>query len=74
MTDQELQEFLGISRCSASDIAKVMATITPEKRKLYERMAAVEIETDLWLACLGPKPEGVLIDTERSTKRRRGWK
>ena len=74
MTDPELEEFLGIARCSVTDRAKVMATITPEKRLLYDRMAQVEIEAALWIDGLGPKPAGVLIDTIRSTRKRRGWK
>jgi hypothetical protein len=61
MTDAELEEFLGIARCSAADRAKVMATITPAKRAVYESMANLETEVALWQEGLGPKPEGVII-------------
>lgn len=74
MTDAELEVFLGIDRCSPSDREKVMKSITPAKRALYEDMARVEIEAALWIEGLGPKPKGVLIDTERSTKRRKEWR
>lgn len=74
MTDAELEKFLGIDRCSAADREKVMKSITPAKRSLYEEMARVEMETALWIDGLGPKPKGVLIDTVRSTKRRKEWR
>lgn len=32
-------------------------------------MKQVEIEANLWAAGVGPKPAGVLIDTERSLRR-----
>ena len=38
-----------------------MATVTPEKRALYNKMASLETEVELWQAGLGPKPEGVII-------------
>lgn len=74
MTDAELEVFLGIARCTPSDREKVMKSITPAKRALYEDMARVEMEAALWIDGLGPKPKGVLIDTVRSTKGRRAWK
>lgn len=74
MIDAELEKFLGIDRCSAADREKVMKTITPAKRALYESMARIEIEAALWIDGLGPKPKGVLIDTVRSTKHRKAWR
>ena len=73
MTDDELATFCGLA---ADDPlrGKFITTLTPEKRALFERMANVEIEVDLWQAGLGPKPVGVLIDTVADTKRRRAWR
>lgn len=61
MTDAELVEFLGIARCSAEDRAKVLASIPPVKRKLYDEMATLEFDLRLWQDGLGPKPKGVII-------------
>lgn len=69
MTDAELETFLGIA--GTKECAKIMASVTPEQRALYERMATLEIEVELWLAGLGPKPTGVLIDLVRGSRRRR---
>lgn len=71
MTDAELMEYLHLT---PSDAAIVIPKLTPQRRAVYDRMKQVEIEVALWAEGLGPKPQGVLIDTERSTKRRRGWK
>lgn len=59
MTDAELQVFLGIAGKKGAD--KIMASITPEKRALYEKMASLESEVSLWQAGLAPKPTGVII-------------
>lgn len=59
MTDTELEVFLGIA--GTKDRAAIMATITPEKRALYDRMAGLESEISLWQAGLAPKPKGVII-------------
>lgn len=71
MTDQELAEYLHLS---ADEAAIVIPKLTPAKRAVYDRMKQVEIEAALWVEGLGPKPEGVLIDTEQSTRRRKGWR
>lgn len=71
MTDQELAAYLHLS---PADAAIVIPKLTTAQRAVYDRMKQVEIEAALWAEGLGPKPQGVLIDTERSTKRRRGWK
>lgn len=71
MTDVELARYLHLS---VADAAIVIPKLTPAKRAVYDRMKQIEIEAALWAEGLGPKPHGVLIDTERSTKRRWGWK
>lgn len=71
MTDAELAAYLHLTPAEA---AIVIPKLTPEKRAVYERMKEVEIEVALWMEGLGPKPQGVLIDTERSTRRRRAWR
>lgn len=71
MTDAELTAYLNITPEQA---AIVLPKLTPAKRAVYDRMKQVEIEAALWSEGLGPKPQGVLIDTERSTRRRKGWK
>jgi hypothetical protein len=71
MSDDELAAYLGIA--GHPKCGKVIAALTPAKRALYERMHQVEIEAQLWLAGLGPKPTGVLIDTVRSKRRKRMW-
>jgi hypothetical protein len=68
MTDEELAKFLGIH--NDERWPRAIAKLAPEKRATYERMAGVAVEAELWTAGLGPKPAGVLIDTER----RRGWR
>lgn len=71
MNDQELADYLHLTPAEA---AIVIPKITPAKRAVYDRMKQVEIEAALWVDGLGPKPEGVLLDTERDIKRRRGWR
>ena len=71
MTDTELAEYLHLTSAEA---AIVIPRLTPARRAVYDHMKQVEIEAALWSEGLGPKPQGVLIDTERSTKHRRGWK
>lgn len=71
MTDAELAEYLHLTPTEAGI---VIPKLTPERRALYDRMKQVEIEAALWAEGLGPKPQGVLIDTERSTRRRKGWR
>jgi hypothetical protein len=71
MNDAELTEYLHLS---SEEAARYIPKLTPEKRALFDRMKQVEIEAALWVNGVGPKPEGVLIDTERDIKRRRGWR
>ncbi len=71
MTDAELVEYLHLTPAEA---AIVLPKLTPAKRAVYDRMKQVEIEAALWIDGLGPKPQGVLIDTEHGTRRRRAWR
>lgn len=71
MTDDQLAEYLCISDNPMKDA--FLKALSPAKRATYERMASIETELELWQAGLGPKPN-VMIDTERSTKRRRHWR
>lgn len=68
MTDAELAAYLNLSEDEA---LIVIPKIPPVRRALYARMKQVELEVELWLAGVGPKPQGVLIDTDRSMKRRK---
>lgn len=70
MTDAELTAYLHLTPEQA---AIVLPKLSLQKRELYDRMKRVEIEAALWAEGLGPKPSGVLIDTERSTRRRLGY-
>ena len=71
MTREQLAHFLGLDRCTTMQRDKVLNSITPAKREVYERMAQVEIELDLWNCGLGPKPRGVLVKGVRSVRRSR---
>jgi hypothetical protein len=61
MTDAQLEVFLGIGRLSWPQRTKIMLRITPAQRALYDRMANVETEVELWRSGLGPKPRGVIL-------------
>jgi hypothetical protein len=73
MTDDELATFCGLAPDDPLR-DKFVQTLSPEKRALFDRMATIEVEVALWQDGLGPKPEGVLIDTVEDVKRRRGWR
>jgi len=73
MTDEQLARFCGLDPRDPR-ARKFIATLSPDKRATFERMAAVETEWNLHIAGLGPRPAGVLIDTPRSTRRRRAWR
>lgn len=66
MSDEELAAFLGIAGHPKRHA--VIAALSPAKRALFDRMAGLEMEVELWQAGLGPKPTGVLIDTERTIR------
>ena len=72
MTDEQMADFLGFPKDEPKRIAAVQK-LAPEKRAAYERMAGAVVEIELWQAGLAPKPSGILVDTDRSTRRRRGW-
>lgn len=69
MTDAELAEFLGITNEPFRD--KMIAAMTQNQRALYERMADVERDLNLWQAGVGSKPEGVIVCHDRGHKRHR---
>ena len=71
LSDVELAEYLHLTTAEA---AIVIPKLSPAKRAVYARMKQVEIEAALWAEGLGPKPQGVLIDTERGIRRRRAWR
>jgi len=72
MTDEQLAAYLGIPSDHPMK-ATVIKALSPAKRATYERMSSIETELELWQAGLGPKPN-VMIDTDRSTRRRKGWR
>lgn len=71
MTDAELADYLHLS---PEEAAIVLPQLTAERRAVYARMKQVELEAALWNEGLGPKPVGVLVDTERSVRRRSPWR
>jgi hypothetical protein len=73
MTDDELAAFCGIAPDDPIR-PKFFETLTPQKRATYERMATFTSEWNLYVAGLGPRPTGALVDTDRSTNRRKGWR
>jgi len=72
MDDEHLAAYLGIPSDHPMK-ATVIKSLSPEKRACYDRMASLETELQLWQDGLGPKPN-VMIDTDRSTRRRKGWR
>jgi hypothetical protein len=60
MTDDEMAAFIGIKGHPKE--AACMAALAPEKRALFERMAEVCVEAELYAAGLGPRPTGALLD------------
>ena len=71
MTDDELATGMHLS---ADEAAIIIPKLTPEKRAAYERMIKFADDWNLYAAGFGPRPTGALVDTERSTKRRRAWR
>ena len=63
MTDHELARFLGITNETLEFQSKFIATLTPEKRALFEKMLDVE----LWDRGFGPKPTGVILCYDHPT-------
>ena len=72
MTDEELAKGLGLY--SDPRWPQAIAKLTPEKRAAYERMLDFVTEVQVWEAGAGPLPSGILIDTDRSTSRRKAWR
>lgn len=67
LSDEQLIKFLGIDGNPMAQA--VVDALSPQKRALYDRMATIEIELDLWQQGLGPKPQGVLVDFDRKAFR-----
>ena len=65
MSDDELIEWLGLARVKPEERDKIMASITPERRALYEHMHQVEMELILWQNGVGPKPSDVIVCKDR---------
>jgi len=72
MTDEEIAKYTGLY--PDPRWPQAVKKFTPEQRAAFERMAGLEVELALWQDGLGPKPQGVLIDTVRDTKRRLAWR
>lgn len=70
MTDDEMAAFLGIE--GHPKAPAVIAGLPPVQRALYERMAQVCIEVELYAAGLGPRPVGVLLDFDKPRRKRAG--
>lgn len=64
MTDEQLADYLNIR--DWPNWQEAIAAIPEPRRKLFEYMATLEIEVDLWSKGLGPKPKGALIGTART--------
>lgn len=70
MTDRQLAVYLGI--INHPSWPQVVAGLTASKRDVYERMANLETEIQLWQEGLGPKPSGVLIDGAKTPAQAKG--
>ena len=56
------------------EAAKVIPKLSPEKRAAYMRLGKFGDDWNEYAAGVGPRPTGALVDTERSTKKRRAWR
>ncbi len=63
MTDEELAIFLGIRNVEGWE--RLIGKLTPDKRKLYEKLRDIENEIALFEAGVGPKPKGVILCGEK---------
>ncbi|HSM79192.1 MAG TPA: hypothetical protein VLT57_16250 [Bryobacteraceae bacterium] len=69
MSDEQLSAYLGFKpEDDQVKVAKFIAELAPARRALYDRMAQVEIELNLWTAGLGPKPTGVIVCEDKHTR------
>ena len=71
MSDADLIRYLNLS---PEEAAKVIKKLTPEQRATYLRLGKFGDDWNLYAAGFGPRPTGALVDTERSTKKRRAWR
>ena len=67
MTDAQLAAYLNLTEAEA---ATILPKLSSQQRATYDRMSQVEHELALWGAGLGPLPTGVLIDFDKSARRR----
>lgn len=70
MTDRQLAVYLGI--IDSPKWPEIVAGLGESKRAVYERMAVLETEIELWQQGLGPRPRGVLIDASRTPGQAKG--
>ena len=67
MRDEELAVFLNLGTDEIG--MKAVAALPATKRALFDRMADLEHEVNLWSAGLGPKPVGVMIDLDKKRRK-----
>jgi hypothetical protein len=63
LTDNQLAVFLCIP-------VSLVSKIDPVKRKVYEALAKLELDIQLWQTGLAPKPDYAIIDEPRRKNRR----
>jgi hypothetical protein len=66
MNDAELIDYLGLTDCDPVQAQRYVASLTPAKRELFEKMLEVEL-SDRGLC---PMPEGVIVCREHRTRGR----
>jgi len=64
MTDRQLAVYLNI--LDWPNWEEAIKAFSAERRAVFDRMADLEKEIDLWSQGLGPKPKGVLVDSART--------
>lgn len=67
MTDEQMAVYLGFSADPVG--IRTVRALPEEKRALFERMATLEHEINLWTEGLGRKPSGVMIDLDRKDRK-----
>jgi len=70
MTDRQLAVYLNI--LDWNNWEEAIKALSAERRAVFDRMADLEIEIDLWSQGLGPKPKGVLVDSARTPSLAKG--
>ncbi len=72
MTDAQLAVFMGLDPTKPEHMAAV-ANLKPQKRAVYESMAKLASQLNLWTEGLAPKPT-VMVKMARRRYRRRTWR